>query len=420
MASATQFDLIGANVTVTLRRGKAAASAGIGGSMARRRYQKGRVFLRGKKNPVWVRRWREDVIQQDGTIRRVERSEVLATKRELPTKHLAERVLEERMGRINSPGYRPVRMATVEEFSKRWTAEVLSQYKPSTIRAANSHLNNHILPRLGALRMDEVGNEQQQMFITKLSQTVSRKTVLNVLSTFSSMLTCARRWGYICEKVNTAELVLPKEEIKTEARFFTPDQVRKIIAAASEPFKTMFALGAMTGIRSGELLGLKVEDLDFTSRLLFIRRSVNRGHIQTVKSKASKKPLPVPEFLVATLENYLKTWRPNPEQWLFANQRNRPFAADKVVMFKLWPILDALKVPRCGLHAFRHFHSSILLELGAAPQVAQAQMRHSDPRITLEVYSHVIGDSHRNAVEKVAELLRPDALKLEVSGTWVQ
>ena len=49
----------------------------------------------------------------------------------------------------------------------------------------------------------------------------------------------------------------------------------------------------------------------------------------------------------------------------------------------------------------------MLLELGAAPQVAQAQMRHSDPRITLEVYSHVVGESQRSAVEKVAELLGP-------------
>lgn len=388
--------------------------------MARRRYQKGRVFLRGKKKPVWVRRWREDVIQPDGTIRRVERSEVLAFKRDLPTKHLAERVLEERMGRINSPGYRPVRMATVEEFSKRWTAEVLSQYKPSTIRAAKSHLQNHIVPRLGKLRMDEVGNEQQQMFITRLSQTVSRKTVLNVMSTFSSMLTCARRWGYICEKVNIGELVLPEEEVKKEARFFSPDQVRKIIAAASEPFQTMFSTVAMTGIRAGELLGLKVEDVDFAERMIFIRRSVNRGNVQTVKSKASKKPLPMPASLAAILENYLKTWRANPDQWLFANRRGRPFAADKVVMFKLWPILDALKIPRCGLHAFRHTHSSMLLDVGAPPQVAQAQLRHSDPRITLEVYSHVIGDSQRNAVEKVAELLRPDAPTFESAGKWIQ
>src|ERR1700722_18465218 len=146
MLRKTQFALSTADLPSTIRGGKAVEYAGLeGGSMARRRFQKGRIFLRGKKTPVWVRRWREDVIGEDGKVRRVERSEILASKRELPTKRLAERVLEERMGRINSPGYRPVRIGTVEEFSERWTAEVLSQYKPSTVRAAQSHLKNHIL-----------------------------------------------------------------------------------------------------------------------------------------------------------------------------------------------------------------------------------------------------------------------------------
>ena len=94
----------------------------------------------------------------------------------------------------------------------------MSQYKPSTVRAAASHLRNHILPQLGKLRLDEIGNERQQSFITSLSQKASRKTVLNVTSTLSSMFHRARRWGYICEKVDMSELVLPKEDLRSEAR----------------------------------------------------------------------------------------------------------------------------------------------------------------------------------------------------------
>jgi integrase len=69
---------------------------------------------------------------------------------------------------------------------------------------------------------------------------------------------------------------------------------------------------------------------------------------------------------------------------------------------------------------FRHFLSGVLLDLGASPQVAPAQLRHSDPRITLGVYSHVIGRSQREAVEKVAELLRPDAPKESAPEEWLQ
>ena len=65
--------------------GKGQRFDGQGESMARRRYQKGRVILRGKANPVWVGRWREDVIGADGVTRRIERSEILGSKSEIPT-----------------------------------------------------------------------------------------------------------------------------------------------------------------------------------------------------------------------------------------------------------------------------------------------------------------------------------------------
>ncbi len=388
--------------------------------MARRRYQVGWVFLRGKNPPKWIGRWREDIVGQDGVVRRVRHSTVLGTGSELPTKRLAQRRLELILARINAPEYRPGRIATVAEFAERWKVEVLAQRKPSTIRAATSHLRTHVLPQLGRLKLDEVSRERQQVFVTRLSQSTSRKTVLNVMGTLSSMLTTAKRWGYITETVKMGDLALPDEGVRPEARFFTAEQVRQIIALAPEPFGTMFAIAAMTGIRAGELLGLKVDDLDFERRLIFIRRSVHRGHVQSVKSKASRKPLPMPEVLAGILLQHLQGWRENPEQWLFVNRRGRPYSADKVVMFKLWPVLDALKIPRCGLHAFRHFHSSMLLEVGAAPQVAQAQMRHSDARITLEVYSHVVGESQRKAVERVAEIVAPVGPKSDVAGEWIQ
>src|SRR5437660_1608760 len=90
-----------------------------GGSLARRRYQKGRVFLRGKNNPVWVGRWREDEIE-NGRIRRIERSEVLGSKSDFPTKRLALRELEKRLTVVNDPRYRARPTATFTDFASRW------------------------------------------------------------------------------------------------------------------------------------------------------------------------------------------------------------------------------------------------------------------------------------------------------------
>lgn len=108
--------------------------------MARKRYQNGRVFLKGKKEEKWVGRYREDVVEVTGTTKRVRRSVILGTKRELPTKRLAERRLATILARINCLDYRPGRAATFGEFIERWETEVLTTQKPSSARAVRSHL----------------------------------------------------------------------------------------------------------------------------------------------------------------------------------------------------------------------------------------------------------------------------------------
>jgi len=88
--------------------------------------------------------------------------------------------------------------------------------------------------------------------------------------------------------------------------------------------------------------------------------------------------------------------------WLFCNSRGNPYARDKVV-YKLQATLRELGTEKAGLHAFRHMAASELLERGAAPKVVQRQMRHSDSRITLQTYAHVIGDAQRKAVDSLAQ-----------------
>lgn len=383
-----------------------------GGSMARRRYQKGCVILRGD---MWYGRYREDVVEQGGKVKRVHRNTVLGSKKEYPTKRLAERKLELLLHRINAPEYRPGRVATVAEFAERWLFEVLSKRKPSTREAANSHLAVHILPFMGKLRLDAIGVENQQAFVTKLTESVSRKTLANVLGTLSSMLTTAKNWGYICEGVSLKRLALPDRGIKREVRCFTADEVRRILEAAKEPWRTMFAIAALLGLRAGEILGLRAEDIDLHSRIISIRQTAWYGQIQTTKTRESENTLPIPDALCELLRPLVS--KPG---LLFVNKLGRPYTAEKVVQKRLWPILDTLKIQRAGFHAFRHAHTSLLLQGGASPKVAQRQLRHSDARITLGIYAHLVEDSHREAVEKLASNLFPIGPILEVKSKWTQ
>jgi integrase len=342
-----------------------------GDSLARKRYQRGHVFLIGS---TWYGKYREDVIEANGATRRKQATVTLGSKKEIPTKPLAKRRMELILSRINSPDYRPGRFAKMNDFAVIWQEHVLVGSKQSTIRSARSHLHVHILPHFGKRGLDEIGIQAQQFFVTKLVHAnLSRKMILNVMSTLSSILQTAKGWGYVCQLVDYKSLT--------------------------------FMVLAMTGMRAGEMLGLQWGDIDFEKGSLQIRRSAWYGRVQTTKNKNSEAIIPLPGVLSSTLRMYQAQWKPNPDGFLFVTRNRRPPSSNKVVEYGLWPVLDLLSIPRCGLHAFRHSHASLLLDTGATPKVVQEQLRHADARITLGVYGHVLGDAHREAVEKVASIV---------------
>jgi hypothetical protein len=133
--------------------------------MAHKRFQKGYVYQRGA---TWYGRWREDVIQADGKVKRVQKNIVIGSLDEYRTKRLADRAMERLLFRVNDPGHRPGRVATVGEFSERWKATILERQKPSVRQSAESHLRAHIVPRLGKVRLDNLGVENQQAFVNQL------------------------------------------------------------------------------------------------------------------------------------------------------------------------------------------------------------------------------------------------------------
>jgi hypothetical protein len=137
--------------------------------MARRRHQVGRIIVRGKNPPVFVGRWREDVIQGEQTIR-VERSMVLGTVAELKTKRIAQRLLDPILAKINSFDYRPSRFTTVGKFAETWESQVLVHRKPSSVKAPKSHLRTHIRKHLESVFLHELTPQIQQNFVTLLSQ----------------------------------------------------------------------------------------------------------------------------------------------------------------------------------------------------------------------------------------------------------
>src|SRR5262249_31412861 len=210
--------------------------------------------------------------------------------------------------------------------------------KPSSQRAVRSHLKCYIIPELSRLSLDQFAVENQQRFINRMAEravekTVSRKTVLNVLGTLSSILTTARDWGYNCVPIDVSKLRLPQRATPYEAPHFTVDQLQRILAIAEEPWRTLYCILTMDGLRAGEALGLQWGDMDFDRRLLHVRRSAWYGKIQSAKSQASETVLPIPEPLVSVLKSYQAQWKPNPQGFLFVTRNGRPPSSNKVVEY---------------------------------------------------------------------------------------
>ena len=389
--------------------------------LARRRYQQGVLELRGNTYTV---RFREDVIQPDGRARRVETRRVVGSRAEFPTRKLARRRANEIVAHVNQINYKPIRVATFTEFAEVWKSRALALMKPSTQKAAQTHLLNYLIPEFGKMRLDEFGVGPVQVLISGMAASNrSRHYIKNVIGTLQSMIRSARSWGYLVGELRTADLTLPGEGIRTAPRFFTAEQTIAIIDAAKNPWRMVFALAAMTGMRPGEVLGLAVDDLDFGDHLIHVRQTAYYSKLQTPKSRSSVATVPMPGPLEEMLRGYLKTWKPNAARLLFATRRSTPFSENNVVQRKLWPILDSLGIPRCGMHAFRHGCISLMVASGASPAVAQRQARHSDMLTTLRYYTHILGNEQRDAAERVAEQLRPDATKatkINSQVAWVQ
>jgi hypothetical protein len=166
--------------------------------MARRRYQKGQLFLKGKKK-VWVARWREDTVCPDGTRRRLRRSEVLGALKDYPTRRLAERALEQRLSeaKVNSLDYQPRPTATFREFATKWRKDVLSQLKPSTRSADTSRIKKHLIPELGETSMKDVTTQRLQGLIAQKAKSISPKSIKNLIALLSMMWNQAKAWGYV-------------------------------------------------------------------------------------------------------------------------------------------------------------------------------------------------------------------------------
>ena len=366
-----------------------------GVDMARRRFQNGSLFLRGKRIKKWVGRWLTDEILADGTVRRRHKSEVLGTLSDFPTKKLAMRALRDRMSSVNSPYYRPAHRVLFSELLDKWQCEVLPTFKPSSQSSFSA-----MLPRLkkdfGGKICAEFAVGDIQRWIAAQLGTLRPKTIRNYIGLVRLIWKYGRA-NTMVEVLDFDLLRLPERGLVSVASFM-PEQARLIIQEAKEPWKTLFWILAETGMRGGEVVGLMAGDVDCDKQTIKISRSAWRGKLQTPKTKNAIREILISERLAEHLREFMK----GKTGLLFPTRNGNPQDNYNLVSWQLHPILTKLGMATkdVGLHAFRHCNVSVLDSLGAPLSVRLSRVGHATAAQNLS-YSHAQKGDQRDCADKL-------------------
>ncbi len=381
--------------------------------MARRRFQRGCIVTRGNTRLL---RYREDVLGPDGAFQRRHRAVILGRASELSMRE-ARRLAEQILRPINSGYYRPQSLMTLRQFySEQYEPDVLPNLKRSTQSSYRTNMKEHVLPALGDVRLLELSRADVQRFVTALAgKGLQRQSVKNVWTVLSGVLKAAVEYGYLDR--NPARGIRLPSRGPSKIRFVpSPSQFQNLVARLTEPARTIALLLAGTGLRIGEAMALRVEDVDLTNRVLHVRQAVWHGHLGSPKWESSGS-LPIGPKLASVLAECLARLG-RSSGFLFANDTGRPLDPKYLAWNFLHPAQESLGLPKFSWHTLRHLHETRLSEGNVPVRIAQAQLRHSDPSQTLGIYAHVVEESHRRAVELVENDLFSIVLNSEVgTGT---
>ena len=190
------------------------------------------------------------------------------------------------------------------------------------------------------------------------------------------------------------------------------DQVRALLARLKEPFQTMVLMAVLSGLRRGEIFGLKWKCIDWTERSILVSEASYERHIAAPKTRASRRLVFVDETVMESLKR-LRPAQCQPEDLVFCTARGTSLNPNNVLNRVLHPACKLSGVPRVSWHNFRYTYSTWANPTGESIKALQAQLGHTDSRVTLSVYTQPMPEAQKKMAGKIARVLLPDVPKLE-------
>ena len=334
------------------------------------------------------------------------------------TREEVRRKLAQALHAIEVGAFTDSRAISVGQFLDQWLAEVVApNVRPSTYKDYEVDVRLHLKPSIGHIPLARLTPLQvQQLLNAKKAAGLSAKSIRELRGTLKNALKHAVRWELI--QRNPAAFVDAPRLEQYEIQPLTPDEARTFLAAMKgERLEAVYSVALAMGMRRGEILGLRWQDVDLELGYLRVSKQQQRWarqtHLVEPKSSKSRRPLAMPASIVTSLkehrERQLQEQREAGDQWVetglvFTRKNGKPLDATGVSK-AIHVHLDRAGIAQRRFHDLRHSCATLLLVQGVSPRVVMEILGHSQISLTMNTYTHVVPELRRQAADRMDDLL---------------
>jgi integrase len=304
---------------------------------------------------------------------------------------------------IHTPASKSI---TIAQAAENWLKHVEREGRErSTVVQYRLHVNKHISPRIGTLKLSSLTTPRINSFRDELLGDLSRTLARKILVSLKSLMREAQRRGDVAQNVALGVSIKMdkrhKRKVEVEIDSPTPEEVRRLIEVATGKWRAFLITVVFTGSRASELRGLRWEDVDLKRGELHVRQRADRFNVMGApKSHSGERTIPLGPFVV----NTLREWRlacPKSEHGIIFPTSTGQIYDHANLLRALAPIMlkagltDGQGEPKYALHAFRHFYASWCINrkedggLGLPPKVVQERLGHASILMTMDTYGHL-------------------------------
>jgi integrase len=311
------------------------------------------------------------------------------------------------------------------DYLQRWLEDSKKgSVKRVTYEGYARQVRNHLVPTLGCIKLKALTPAHLRgLYREKTGTGLSARTVGYIHATIHNALEQAVKDGLLPR--NVADAVKPPQLYKEEIQPLTPAQTKTLLEAVGgetvggDRFEALYVLAVTAGLRQGELLGLKWEDIALDRGLLQVRRTLSSTKggepiFSNPKTARGRRSVKLTARAVEALKRHRERQLEEREEvaglWqnhglVFPTQVGTPMSRHNLVARSFKPLLKRAGLPEIRFHDLRHTCATLMLAVGANPKVAQETLGHANVTITLDTYSHLLPNMQDEVAEKVNELL---------------